>query len=136
MVLQLGSLVTYRRRPWILADREGSLLYLRPLGGGDGELLPVHLDLLEALKPVLPYEDLSYASFPPPPSSPLASPQELRLFLQGARLLLRDGTAPLRSQGRVGAVRKRRTKGRVSGSSLGPPLREKPWPPRTPGCGG
>ena len=25
---------------------------------------------------------------------------------------------------------------RVSGSSLGPPLREKPWPPRTPGCGG
>jgi superfamily II DNA or RNA helicase/polyhydroxyalkanoate synthesis regulator phasin len=102
VVLQLGSLVTYRRRPWILADREGSLLYLRPLGGGDGELLPVHLDLLEALRPVLSYEDLSHASFPPPPSSPLASPQELRLFLQGARLLLRDGTAPLRSQGRVG----------------------------------
>ena len=36
VVLQLGSLVTYRRRPWILADREGSLLYLRPLGGGTG----------------------------------------------------------------------------------------------------
>jgi len=102
MAFRLGSLVTYRRRPWILADREGPLLYLRPLGGGDGESLPVHLDLLEALKDTLPHESLSPASFPPPPPSPLASPQELSLFLQSARMLLRDGTAPLRGLARVG----------------------------------
>lgn len=72
MDFKLGSLVTYRRRSWILADREGSVLYLRPLGGGDGESLPVHLDLLVALKDTLPHESLSPASFPPPPpSSPL-----------------------------------------------------------------
>ncbi|BCZ88066.1 helicase-related protein (plasmid) [Thermus thermophilus] len=100
MDYRLGSLVAYRGRPWILADREGDLLYLRPLGAED--LLPVRLDLVAALREVLPHEDLSPASFPPPKATPLASPQEFRLFLQGARLLLRDGTAPLRSLGRVG----------------------------------
>lgn len=102
MEARLGSLVAYRKRPWILADREGDLLYFRPLGGGDEDLLPVRLDLVRLLREVLPHEDLSPASFPLPKEELQASPQELRLFLEGARLFLRDGTAPLRSLGRVG----------------------------------
>ncbi len=75
MNFRLGSLVRYRNRTWVLADREGNLLSLRPLGGHHEDLLPVRLDLLEALREALPHEDLAPSTFPPPPPSPWHPPR-------------------------------------------------------------
>lgn len=99
---RLGALITYRGRPWVVVDREEKLLYLRPLGGGDEELLPISLELVEVLGKNLPHEQPSPASFPPPKPTSHPSPLDFDLFQSAARLLLRDGTAPLRSLGRVG----------------------------------
>ncbi len=94
----LGSVVRFRGRDWVVADREEGLLRLRPLAGGEGASLLLHPLLVERL----PGEALSPSRFPPPsPEAPPAGDQALRLFLGAARLLLRDGVAPLRSLARV-----------------------------------
>ncbi|GLV49279.1 helicase [Thermus sp. LT1-2-5] len=98
----LGSLVRYRERDWVLADRQGEYLYLRSLAGAESALLPVHLGLVASLEAALPHEGLRPSVFPPPGAEKPGSWQRLQLFAQGAQLLLRDGVAPLRSLGRVG----------------------------------
>ncbi|GAB6940611.1 helicase-related protein [Thermus brockianus] len=98
----LGSLVRYRGRNWVVVDRQGEFLHLRPLAASEGGLVPVHRGLMEALRDLLPHEALTPSQFPAPSPEKPGSYQTFSLFAQGAQLLLRDGVAPLRSLGRVG----------------------------------
>lgn len=94
----LGSVVQFRGRHWILADREEGLLRLRPLAGGEAASLLVHPLLLKTL----PDEALTPSRFPmPSPEAPAQGDQAFRLFQGAARLLLRDGVAPFRALAKV-----------------------------------
>lgn len=97
MNFPLGSVVQYRGRPWVVQDREGEALRLRPLGGGEDHALLVHP--LVAQK--IPWERLEPGRFPPPRPEGITSPFLYRLFEEAATLLLRESVAPLRSISKV-----------------------------------
>ncbi len=101
-MLQLGAIVRFRNRDWILlpSDREEELL-LRPLTGTADDVVAVHRLLSDLLRGVLPTEGISESRFPWPQESSVADAQSLHLFWQAARLLLREGAAPLRCLGRI-----------------------------------
>jgi len=99
----LGNLLRYRNRDWILVEKEDDVLRLRPLAGGDNQAVPISLKLAEALRGIFPEEQPSPSRFPAPTEkSKRAQYQDYLLFSQGARLILRDGVAPVRSLGRIG----------------------------------
>jgi superfamily II DNA or RNA helicase len=101
-ILPLGSVVRFRDRNWVLLEREEDRLVLRPLAGGDGAVLAVHPLLSERLSFFLPQEALTLSQFEPPkPELRAKNHQDLALFQQAARLLLREGVAPFRSLGKV-----------------------------------
>jgi superfamily II DNA or RNA helicase len=100
--MRIGSIVSYREREWIvLPSEDPEVLVLRPIGGTEREKCGVHLKLVQTLGYTLPFERVKEASFPQP--SPLHSSDHsaVKLLLESACLLLRDGAAPFRSMGRL-----------------------------------
>jgi len=100
--MRVGSIVKYREREWIvLPSEDPEVLTLRPIGGTDRERCGVHKELAKTLGYTLPFERVTEASFPPPSPHHALDHTALKLLLESARLLLRDGAAPFRSMGRL-----------------------------------
>ena len=94
MEYQPGSIVTARRREWlVLPGSQGEILRLRPVGGGDDSETIVHTQLEK--DPVAP------ASFPPP-TVEQAGIRSSGLLLRDALMLkLRNGAGPFCSFGNI-----------------------------------
>ena len=97
-----GALVRYREREWvILSSDDPNLVLLRPIGGSAREVCGVVKLLADLMGYEAPHERIETAQFP------LLSPEDVqdhaavRLLLESARLLLRDGAAPFRSLGHL-----------------------------------
>ena len=102
MNLQPGMVVTFRKRTWVLLPSEEAETWaLRPLTGTSEDRILVHRGLSTLLGYTLPEERPQPATFPWPQAEHVQDAAAVRLFWQAARLLLREGAAPLRSLGRI-----------------------------------
>lgn len=102
MSAQPGTLVRYRQRDWVvLPSEDPNLIMLRPIGGGVNEVCGVVRSLAERIAASLPYERITATTFPLPDASDVQDADAVRLLLDAARLLLRDGAAPFRALGRL-----------------------------------
>lgn len=64
--MQLGSVVRFRERDWVVVARENEVLFLRPLTGTSDDIVAVHRGLSNLIAGVCPTERLTNSSFPPP----------------------------------------------------------------------
>ncbi len=97
-----GTIVRYRERDWVvLPSEDQDVVLLRPVGGREREITGVYRPIYEKLCSRIPYEKIEPATFPLPDPASAQDHTSVRLFVQSARLLLRDGTAPFRSLGRI-----------------------------------
>jgi len=87
----VGSLVKTRGREWIVAENQGELLVLRPLGGSDEETTGVYL----------PLEKVEPAQFALPNPSEVGDHRSCRLLREAVRLSARAGAGPFRSLSRI-----------------------------------
>jgi len=102
MSVRPGSIVRFRHRRWVvLPSDDEAIVLLRPLTGTSEDALPVHRQLADLLAYSLPSERLEADRFPLPDPTQLTDAEAVRLLGQAARLLLREGAAPLRSLGRI-----------------------------------
>jgi len=102
MSLQPGAVVTFRKRTWVLLPSEDAATWaLRPLTGTSEDRILVHRTLATLLGYTLPEERPRPAAFPMPRPDSVQDAAAVRLFWQAARLLLREGAAPLRALGRI-----------------------------------
>ncbi len=99
--MEIGAVVRFREREWVVLGVEEGLITLRPVVGLEKEYITIHEGLARAVAEVLPAERIEPASFPWPEAQHVGSLQQSRLFWQAARLLLREGAAPFRSLGRI-----------------------------------
>ena len=97
MEFALGTVVEYRKRPWVVLDREEGVYRLRPLGVGEEQTAWVH----PLLASKIPWEGLKAGEFPPPAEEASTDYERYRLFHEAGVLLLRDSVAPLRSIARI-----------------------------------
>ncbi len=98
-----GALVRYREREWVvLPSDDPNLILLRPIGGSAREVCGVVKPLADliAYGPAT-YERIEPAQFPLPSPDDVQDLAAVRLLLESARLLLRDGAAPFRSLGHL-----------------------------------
>ncbi|NNJ11942.1 DEAD/DEAH box helicase [Chloroflexales bacterium ZM16-3] len=99
---QPGALVRYRHRDWVvLPSEDPNVIMLRPIGGGASEVCGVVLPLADRIAASLPHERMSATAFPLPAPDDVQDIDAVRLLLDAARLLLRDGAAPFRALGRL-----------------------------------
>lgn len=99
-----GALVRYRERDWVvLPSEDPQLLMLRPIGGSARETCGVLRSLADSMAYSLRFERVTPSSFPLPEADSVQDHAAVRVLLQAARLLLRDGAAPLRSLGHLSA---------------------------------
>jgi superfamily II DNA or RNA helicase len=99
-----GTLVRYRERDWVvLPSEDPQLLMLRPIGGSAREACGVLRSLADRMAYSLPFERVTPSQFPVPDADAVQDHAAVRLLLQAARLLLRDGAAPFRSLGHLSA---------------------------------
>ncbi len=97
-----GSLVRYRERDWVvLPSDDPDLLSLRPIGGSAREVCGVYKPLVDLLAYTLPYERIEASRFPLPGVESIQDHAAVRLLMDAARLLLREGAAPFRSLGHI-----------------------------------
>lgn len=102
MSIHPGALVSYREREWIvLPSDDPNLILLRPLGGSTRETCGVIQSLSNVIGFSLPYERIMPAQFPLPMPEDAQDHQAVRLLLDAARLLLREGATPFRSLGHL-----------------------------------
>ena len=92
IAFQPGDLVRLRGREWVTVNIAGpGWLSLRPLAGGEQDILTVCTDL----------EQVQHATFQPPPVHSVATQDSARLLSEALRLSLRRGAGPFRSAARV-----------------------------------
>jgi len=97
-----GSIVRCRHREWVLLPAESEEVWvLRPLTGTTEEVVKVHKRLSELIAYELPFERVEPALFPLPTAERVSDAASAHLLWQAARLMLREGAAPLRSLGRI-----------------------------------
>ncbi|MCS7239440.1 MAG: DEAD/DEAH box helicase [Thermoguttaceae bacterium] len=97
-----GSIVRFRNRDWVMLPSEDpDIALLRPLTGTSDDVVAVHKQLSNWLGCEFPWEQIVPSVFPLPSPDKVADAQSLHLLWQSARLLLREGAAPLRSLGRI-----------------------------------
>ncbi len=102
MQYRTGQIVRFRDREWVvLPSREPDFIRLRPIGGSEIETCGVYLPLLEAVQYDLPSESIKPAHFPEPTPDHILDHQAVKLTIDAARLLLRDGAVPFRCLGRI-----------------------------------
>lgn len=102
MSINPGALVRYREREWVvLPSEDPELIRLRPMGGSAREATAVLRSLSERLGYTLPYERVEAATFPLPDPTTVQDQAAVRLLMDAARLLLRDGAAPFRALGHL-----------------------------------
>lgn len=102
MSVRPGSVVRFRHREWIVLPSDNpEVVLLRPLTGTTEDAVPIHSWISQLLGSSLLSERLEPARFPPPDPTRLTDAEAVRLLAQAARLLLREGAAPLRSLGRI-----------------------------------
>ena len=97
----IGAVVRFRRREWVIVSKENSALKLRPLTGTTEEHIAVHRDILRLVESAIPEEHLEPAVFPLPSKDDISDAVGAELLWQAARLLLREGASPLRSLGHI-----------------------------------
>lgn len=86
-----GSLVTYRKRAWvILPSEEEQTLLLKPLGGSEEEITGIY----EPLEPF--HQVLSPFEFPKPTAAHIGDFASAQLLYDAARLLFRNAAGPFR----------------------------------------
>ncbi|MEW6352474.1 MAG: helicase-related protein [Thermodesulfobacteriota bacterium] len=88
-----GSLVRFRDRDWVVLAEEADVMVLRPITGDQRNLCSVYLPVER--------ENLQPAIYPYPTPDDVGDFQSARLLRDAARLLLRNGTTPLRSLGHI-----------------------------------
>ena len=88
-----GSLVRFRDRDWVVLAEEADVVVLRPITGDQRNLCNVRLPVER--------ENLQASSYPWPTPDDVGDFQSARLLRDAARLLLRNGTTPLRSLGHI-----------------------------------
>ncbi len=95
-IQQPGSLVTVRRRDWVvLPSDDPELLLIKPLGGSEEEGTGIFLPFAEG-------EDVPRpARFPHPAVADLGNFAHARLLHDAARLSFRSGAGPFRSLARI-----------------------------------
>jgi len=97
-----GALVRYRERDWVLLPSDdANLILLRPIGGSGREVCGVVKPLADLMAYEAPHERIKPAQFPLPSPEDVQDHAAVRLLLESARLLLRDGAAPFRSLGHL-----------------------------------
>jgi superfamily II DNA or RNA helicase len=97
-----GSLVRYREREWVvLPSDDPNLILLRPIGGSGREVCGVVKPLADLMAYEAPHERIEPAQFPLPSPEDVQDHAAVRLLLESARLLLRDGAAPFRALGHL-----------------------------------
>jgi hypothetical protein len=97
-----GALVRYREREWVvLPSDDPALILLRPIGGSVREVCGVARTLADEIAFTIPYERIQPAQFPLPEPDDVQDLAAVRLVMESARLLLRDGAAPFRALGRL-----------------------------------
>jgi superfamily II DNA or RNA helicase len=102
MRAQPGSIVRYREREWVvLPSGSPELVLLRPIGGSIRETCSVLLSLAQQAGYTLSHERIEPAGFPLPVAEDVQDHAAVRLVLEAARLLLREGASPFRSLGRI-----------------------------------
>jgi superfamily II DNA or RNA helicase len=100
--MNVGSLVRYRERDWVvLPSDDPNLMMLRPIGGSGREVCGVYIPLANLLGFTFDYEHITTSQFPLPNPSGAQDHVAVRLLLDASRLLLREGAAPFRSLGHV-----------------------------------
>lgn len=100
--MQIGSLVRYRERDWVvLASDDPNQICLRPIGGSVRETCRVYLPLSTLLGYTFEHEHIKTSQFPLPEPHAAQDHAAVRLLIESARLLLREGAAPFRSLGHV-----------------------------------
>lgn len=99
---QPGALVRYRDREWVvLPSTQPQVTLLRPLGGSSREICGVLQPLSDRIGYSLRSERIEPAQFPLPTPEDAQDRTAVRLLLEAARLLLREGAAPFRSLGQL-----------------------------------
>lgn len=92
----------YREREWVvLPSDDPNLILLRPIGGMGREVCGVVKPLADLMGYEAPHERIEPAQFPPPSPEDVQDHAAVRLLLQSARRLLREGAAPFRSLGHL-----------------------------------
>jgi hypothetical protein len=98
----LGTLVSYREREWVVFHSDGpSLVQLRPVGGSGREVCGVVEPPADLMGHEVPHVRIEPAQYPLPSPEDVQDHVAVRLLLESARLLLRDGAAPFRSLGHL-----------------------------------
>jgi len=97
-----GSLARYRERDWVvLPSEDPQTVLLRPIGGSGREVCGVLKPLSDLIAYSSPFERIHASQFPLPSAETVQDHAAVRLVLESARLLLREGAVPLRSLGRI-----------------------------------
>jgi hypothetical protein len=103
MSFRPGTLVSYRQRDWVVLPSENpDITLLRPIGGGMREICGVLQPLADLAAASLPYERIKATTFPLPDTTHIQDQAAVRLLLDAARLLLRDGATADRRRCRCG----------------------------------
>ncbi|WP_298816463.1 helicase-related protein [Chloroflexus sp.] len=97
-----GSIVRCRNRDWVLLPGDDDQLWrLRPLTGATDDVVAIHRGLADLISYTLPEERIRPSFFRLPTPDDLGNASATHLLWQAARLLLRDGAAPIRSLGHI-----------------------------------
>lgn len=97
-----GSIVRCRERDWVLMpSRDQNVHLLRPLAGGDEDIVAIRKELSELIGYSLPEERVVESHFPLPEPDDVSNLESARLLWHAARLNLREAAAPFRSLGRI-----------------------------------
>jgi len=97
-----GSIVKVRNRRWVLLPSDDPDFYLlRPLTGLAEDAVALYKPLTDLLAYTLSEERPEEASFPLPAPDDISDAAGARLLWQAARLILREGAAPLRALGKI-----------------------------------
>lgn len=100
--MHIGSLVRYRERDWVvLPSDDAQIVRLRPIGGSVRETSSVYLPLANLLGYTFEHERITTSQFPLPDPDAVQDHAAVRLLIESARLLLREGATPFRSLGHI-----------------------------------